>query len=120
MNQRKERVLAAVLVCSTKAEAAREAGVSVRTLQSYFNDPEFQERYKQAFHDVVEAATRDAQKAISPAIRCLRDIVENEDESAAARVQAARSLLDYSLRASEKLDIIERLDALEAALNENH
>ncbi len=120
MNQRKEKALAAVLTCSSRTEAAKAAGISTRTLQEYFRDPEFQKCYRKAFSEIVESAVRDAQRAVSPAIQCLKDIVENQDEAATARVSAAKSILDYSIKAAEKLDIVERLDALEAAINENH
>ena len=53
---------------------------------------------------------------MSPAITTLKEIVENEDQSATARISAARSILEYGMRMTEQLDVLDRLDALEAAI----
>lgn len=113
MTQRKERALQALLVCRTKAEAAKEAGVSERALREYMKDPEFMERYKQAFGDMVRDATRQAQQTLSPALSTLREIMEDKDEQAQARITAARSVLEYSLKLCEQTDILEQLRELE-------
>lgn len=60
MTQRKERALQALLVSRTRAEAAHMAGIGESTLREYMKDPEFMERYKQAFGDMVKDATRQA------------------------------------------------------------
>ena len=67
---------------------------------------------------MVEDATRQAQQAIAPALSCLREIVEDKEEAAQTRIQAARSTLEYALRLTEQLDIVERIQALEDAAKE--
>lgn len=100
--------------CRTKAEAAEVAGIDPRTLRRYFDDPDFQAAYKKAFSDMVEDAARQAQQAIAPAISTLREIVENSEETAAARIQASRSVLEFAIRMTEQMDILEQLRELEA------
>ena len=97
----------------TKTAAARAADISTRTMCDYLADAEFQEAYKQAFGQLVADATRQAQMALSPAVRVLRDIVEDENETSSARIAAARSLLEYGLRLTEMTDILAELEAVE-------
>ena len=89
------------------------AGVGESTLRTYFKDPEFVSRYREAFGDLVRDATRQAQQAMAPALETLREISEDKQELSKVRVQAARSMLEFSLKLSEHLDILERLEALE-------
>ena len=113
MTQRKEKALQALLVSRTRAEAAAAAGVGISTLREYMKDPEFIERYKQAFGDMVRDATRQAQQTLSPALSTLREIMEDREEQTQARISAARSILEYSLKLCEQTDILEQLRDLE-------
>lgn len=110
---RKEKALQALLVSRTRAEAAKAAGVSESTLRAYMKDPEFMERCREAFGNLVQDATRQAQQALSLAISTLTEIMGNTDEQATARIQAARSTLEYTLRLTEQTDILEQLRELE-------
>nr|DAW02718.1 MAG TPA: hypothetical protein [Caudoviricetes sp.] len=76
-------------------------------------DSEFVDRYKQAFGDMVRDATRQAQQTLSPALSTLREIMEDKGEQAQARISAARSVLEYSLKLCEQTDILEQLRELE-------
>ena len=115
---RKEKALQALLVSRTRAEAAKAAGIGESTLREYMKDPEFLDRYREAFGNLVQDATRQAQQAIAPALSCLREIVEDKEEAPQARIQAARSTLEYALRLSEQLDIAERIKYLENIIKE--
>lgn len=110
---RKEKALQALLVSRTRAEAAKAAGVSESTLRAYLKDREFMERYREAFGNLVQDATRQAQQALSLAISTLTEIMGNTDEQATARIQAARSTLEYALKLTEQTDILEQLRELE-------
>lgn len=115
---RKERALQALLTCRTRAETAEAAGIGESTLRAYLREPEFQARYREAFGALVQDATRQAQQAIAPALSTLREIVEDENAGAKARIMAARSTLEYALRLTEQLDIISRIETLEHAIKE--
>lgn len=120
MTPRKEKALSALLTSRTRAEAAKAAGIGESTLRGYLrDDPEFQARYKEAFGELVQDATRQAQQAIAPALDALQEIVENPREQSQARIQAARSTLEYALRLTGQLDIIDRIQALEDAVKED-
>jgi len=100
-------------VSRTRAEAAKAAGVGESTLREYMRDPEFMEKYREAFGNLVQDAARQAQQTISPALSTLKEIMEDRDEQAAARIQAARSTLEYALKLTERTDILEQLRELE-------
>lgn len=89
------------------------AGIAESTLRSYMQDSEFVDRYKQAFGDIVRDAARQAQRTLSPALSTLREIMEDKGEQAQARITAARSVLEYSLKLCEQTDILEQLRELE-------
>ena len=61
MTPRQQKALAALLTSPSKAAAAKAAGIAPRTLRDYLADPEFQAAYRDAFGNMVEDATRQAQ-----------------------------------------------------------
>ena len=116
MTPRQQKALAALLTSPSKAAAAKAAGIAPRTLRDYLADPEFQAAYRGAFGNMVEDATRQAQQAISPAMSTLREIVEDREEDAQARISAARAILSHGLKLIETTDILNRLQELETAM----
>lgn len=120
MTPNKERAIAALLTSKTKQEAAAAAGITDRTLRKYFEDRDFQEAYKEAFAGVLEDATRQAQQSAQAAISTLRNIVEDTTEASAVRVQAARNVLEYTLRLTNAIDIENRLRAMEMIIGGKH
>ena len=113
MTPNKEKLLAALLTSRTKKEAAAAAGISDRTMRSYFDDKEFCQRYREAFAGVVQDATRRAQQLLEPALSTLQTVMEDEEIPAQARITAAKSIIDYSLKLTEQTDILEQLRELE-------
>ncbi|WP_209346285.1 hypothetical protein [Flavonifractor sp. AGMB03687] len=96
----------------TQAEAAKAAGISENTLREYLKDKEFNERYRKACGDLLRDAAQQARQGISPALETLREIAETPGNPQ-ARIMAARSTLEYSLRLTERVDFLERLEDLE-------
>lgn len=113
MTPNKEKLLVALLTSRTKKEAAAAAGISDRTMRSYFEDKEFCQRYREAFAGVVQDATRRAQQLLEPALSTLQTVMEDEEIPAQARITAAKSIIDYSLKLTEQADILEQLRELE-------
>lgn len=113
MTPNEERALSALLTSKTKLEAAEKAGITDRTMRRYFEDPEFCQRYREAFAGVIEDATRQAQALLMPALSTLQTVMEDEEIPAQARITAAKSIIDYSLKLTEQADILEQLRELE-------
>lgn len=118
MTPNKGRTLAALLTSRNKKEAAAAAGVSERTMRTYFEDSEFCQRYREAFAGVVQDAARRAQQLLDPALSTLQAVMEDEDIPAAARVNAAKIALDFGLKATEQNDIMAEIERLEALIGE--
>ncbi len=110
MTQKQNRALTALLTHPTKEKAAKAAGIGLNTLKRYLSDPEFQSEYQKAVTGVIEDAAAQARQSLSPALSCLREIVADADETATARIAAARSLLEYGLRLTEIVDILRVVD----------
>ena len=113
LNPKQIKALQCLLAYPTKKEAAKAAGIAERTLRSYLANEEFQAEYKKAFGMIVTEATRQAQKALSPAITLLLNVVNDENETAGNCISAARSILEYGLKLTEFNDILQDLEALE-------
>ena len=120
MTPRQQKALAALLTSPSKAAAANAAGIAPRTLRDYLADPEFQAAYRDAFGNMVEDATRQAQQAISPALSTLLEIMEDREEDAQARISAARAILSHGIKLTETTDILNRLQELETAMEGGH
>ena len=113
MPPNKEKLLAALLTSRSKKEAAAAAGIAERTMRTYFEDPEFFQRYREAFAGVIEDATTQAQALLMPALSTLQTVMEDEEIPAQARITAAKSIIDYSLKLTEQADVLEQLRELE-------
>ena len=101
MTTRQRKAIAALISEPTKKAAAAKAGISESTLRSYLADAEFQKEYNKAFSDLLISATRQAQASLSPAVKVLREIFEDDEQPSSARITAARSILEYGLRLTE-------------------
>lgn len=118
MTPKQNKAIAALLTQPTKKEAAQAAGISAATLRRYLAEDEFQQEYKKALSELMRDATNQARQSLAPALKCLRDIAEDEKESSTARIQASRALLEYGLQLISVTDIEERIAELERERNE--
>ena len=115
LNSKKQAALRALLTNPTRAAAAAAAGINEKTLRRYLQDDEFMAAYRAAFDDLVDAATRQAQQAINPALSTLTEICKDGSIGPTARVNAARALLEYAARLTEINDLAARVGDLERA-----
>jgi len=112
-----EQLIAALLVSPTIADAAKVAGIGDKTARRWLRDPDFAEQYRQARRSCMDQATAQLQQAMSESVETLREI-QAGGESEAARVSAARTIIDNAIRSRELDDIAARLDALESAMED--
>lgn len=111
----REKLLAALVNCNTKAEAARIAGVTTKTIYAYLRDPAFKKEYEEAKRHLILDASDQIQRSLAPSITALNEIATDPEAGKTARVQAARSILEYGIRLAEYTDHEARIKALEAA-----
>ena len=111
--QHKDRFLSALLAAPDVAEAARAAGIGLRTGYRYLSDDEFKERYAEARREAVKLAIAKLQATMAVAVEALRAVLCDNEASPNAKVAAARTLLDLGLKANEQDDLALRVCALE-------
>lgn len=80
----------------------------------YEAEPEFSAALEAARRDALAEAARRINGALGCAVAALRSICEDPAASEAARVSAARSLLEFALRYAEASDLEKRIAALES------
>ena len=110
--RRKEAAIAALLSTRTIEEAAREAGVSARTLLRWMKNPEFREEWLSARRDGLSQATARLQSAAGAAASILTKALVDPSISP-ARLKAAQFVLEMAQKGLAFEDIEIRLTKLE-------
>lgn len=110
-----EEIIAALISAGTIRGAALELNCMVRTIYERMKKPEFQELYRRAKGEILKAAAAKLQGQLGGAIDTLVTVMNDPDAAKQTRVNAAMSILQYAARLTETTDIIERLEAIEAA-----
>ena len=113
LSPKQQRALEALLTRPTMKEAAAAAGVSETTLWRYMKDPAFSGELREARRLAYDHTIARLQRDSGDAVTVLRGLMMKEDAPAAARVSAARTLLDYADRFAEVDDLRGRLEELE-------
>lgn len=111
--QLEDRAIAALLSEPTIVQAAAKAEVSESTLARWLSEPSFRVRYRDARRQVVEHAVSGLQQAAGKAVSVLVAIAEDGAVPPAARVSAAKIILDQSFRGIEVLGLADRIEQLE-------
>jgi|ERR1041384_3485001 hypothetical protein len=111
-----EQAVSALLTCPRVEDAAKLCGISRTTLWRMAQQPEFKSRLQTARLQLSRDLVNSLQANALDAVLVLREVMQDIEASAPARVAAASKLLDLSLRAREQLELEERVTALEAAL----
>jgi hypothetical protein len=110
---KQEAALLAVISNPTLKEAALAAGVSETTLWRYMQDEAFKRRLREARREAVGHAVTRLQRASADAVTVLQELMMKEGAPAAARITAARTVLDYAVRADEAQELKARIEELE-------
>jgi DNA-binding MurR/RpiR family transcriptional regulator len=116
--RREEIAILALISEPTVVAAAKRAGVSEATLRRWLQDPGFAARYREARREVVDRAITRLQAAAVEAVETLRRNLSSGQPG--VEVTAARTLLEQVFRATELLELAERVEALEAVAGGRH
>ncbi len=117
---KQEALIAALLAAPTIQAAAKAAGVPERTAHRWLHEEAFTTAYMRARRDALRQATARLTRASSAVVSVLLQIAADKDASAAARVTACRTVLEFAYRAEELEDLAARLDALEGRMGGQH
>ena len=110
-----EEIIAALLSAGSIKGAAIATGYTERALYDRMKKPEFKELYKGAKTALLSATCTLLRLYGLKAVETLAEVMQNRDAAAQSRVSAATAILQYSSKFTEAFDIIERLEAIEAA-----
>lgn len=110
-----ETIITALVEAGSIKEAAGKLHCTPRTIYDRMKKPAFRELYNQAKGELMKTAAAKLQGNLTGAIDTLVSIMTDKETAAQTRANCAVSILQYGARFAEATDIIERLEALEAA-----
>lgn len=98
-----EQIIAALLDHGTIRAAAGAVGISERALYDRMNKGEFQALYKAAKADLVRAAVLNLNRQLQAAIDTVVEVMQDPDNNAAVRLQAAQTILNNAGKFAQRL-----------------
>jgi transposase-like protein len=113
VGRKQEEAIAALLSQRNVEEAARLAGVGVRTLYRWMKEPAFDTAYREAKRAAFSQAIARLHQMSSAAVTTLGKALLDPNTPPATKVRAAHSILDHTAKAIELEDLEARLAALE-------
>lgn len=111
--QKQTKAIVSLLNCRTVSEAATQSGVNESTIWRWMREQAFQEALQEAKNRIVAQAIIQLQQATGEAVATLRSIATDNEAPASSRVSAAKTVLDFAIRALKMEDIENRIKALE-------
>ena len=116
LSRNKEKAISALLLTPSIPEAANAIGIHERTLWRWLKDQQFKRAFKDARREVVRQAIAHVQAAMSEAVKTLKEIINDDEAPASARVSAAKAVIDMGLKAIEIEDLELRLESIESKI----
>ena len=110
---KQELALRALLSHSKVKDAALASGISETTLWRYKKDESFSRRLREAYQEIVGHAALRLRCESEEAVAVLGEIMRKGGASDFARIAAARSVLDYTIRVGEMDELSRRIEELE-------
>jgi hypothetical protein len=110
---KREKAVLALLQQPTQEKAAKQAGIGLRTLKRWLTDLTFQEALRKAKSEALADATAKLRLASGQMVQVLVQIAKNRKANTAARVSAARCVLELGLDAHVMEELEARLRVLE-------
>lgn len=103
-----EQIIAALFSNGTIKAAAAAVGISERSLYDRMNSGEFIAVYKAAKADLIRGAVFNLNAQIQAAINAVTDIMNDTNNNAAVRLQAAQTILNNANKFSQRLSAEEQ------------
>jgi hypothetical protein len=118
LTRKDEQAIAALLSFPTIGEAATAVGISESTLWRWLKNPVFAQAYREARAAAVSQSLARLQQVSSKAVDTLEDVMKDTEAPHAARVTAAKTVLEMAVKGTEIAELQRRLQALEQAQSE--
>ena len=115
LTPRQQALLPVVALSPSIAQAARDTGVSERTLRRWLDDPAFREQLSQLHQESYDLARRQLQALVPHLISVLAaEAIENPDP--VVRIRAAHYAMNYAVKFCEIDKLTDDVRDLRAAL----
>lgn len=98
-----EQIIAALLSTGTIQAAAAAVGLSPRTVYTRMQTGDFQALYKAAKADLIRAAVFNINNQVQAAINTVTEIMQDESNNPAIRLQAAQTILNNAGKFAQRL-----------------
>lgn len=108
---RQYNAIASLMSTPNVRQAAKDCSVTERTLYRWLRDPAFQAEYRAARRDATQQAIARVQQVSGAAVAVLAQLLANS--TPAVKLGAARTILEFAVKAVELEDLAARLAALE-------
>lgn len=113
-----EQIIDALIRKGTVTGAAKELGMQRQTLYKRMKDKAFQDKFNEAKSEFLRMATTSLQNSSQAAVATLHNIMCDEKSKPQIRINAAAYILQFCGRFTEQTDILDRLERLEGAVND--
>ena len=113
LTPKQEKAITALLTQPTIEAAATSLGINPATVHRWLQEPGFADAYRSARRAAVGQAVTRLQQMSGGAVAVLVQVMADKANPAATRVNAAKTVLEFSFRAVELEDLAERIAALE-------
>lgn len=110
-----EQIISALVNAGSVRKAAEALDIQPKTISNRLQREDFRQMYAAARSEMLKESTVHLQKFSVLAVKTLADVAKDDEASPTARVAAAAHILNFAARYTEITDILERLEALEAA-----
>lgn len=113
LTAKQQKAIAALLHEKTIRDAAAACGTSETTLYRWLGEEAFAAAYRDARSKTFAAALTNIQTLTTEAADTLRAVLTDETARPGEKVTAARSILEYALKARDLFEVEARLTQLE-------
>jgi lambda repressor-like predicted transcriptional regulator len=115
VTHKQRKAIAALLATPTVRAAAKQAGVSEKTLYQWLSEPAFKRALQDAQTALLEETMRHLSAGAGLAVDTLRQLAQS-GEHESTRLRAAVAWLELVIKYKDVLDVEARLEALESAV----
>lgn len=98
-----EEIIAALLQSGSIAQAAELTGIGQRTIYDRMGTRDFKAAYSAAKSDIVRAAVLTLNRSLAAAVEVVTGIMNDEENSAGTRLQAAKMIIENAAKFSDRL-----------------
>jgi hypothetical protein len=118
-SKKDEKIITALLSFPTIREAADNLEMSESTIYNYLKDDIFRTKLNETKSGLLKQTTGYLQAGISKATENIIKLSQDEDINPQTRLNACKTALEYSIKLTEIVDVIPRIEALEVAQSTN-